>query len=349
MTLATSTNLKPRTTNLFVGLLRSEHIVLWLSLLYFAALVPFTPSFTTRENLANILISLLPLFIVAVGQTLVLITGGIDLSVTSIIALASITGAAIMNSDNGWLAGYPLAVPAGILAMLLIGALIGLFNAVAITRFRMPPFIVTLTAMMFFSGLAIWFTQSKNIGNLPTPFNAIGGKTWLSFLVVAALAGAVHGMLSRSLWGRWLYAVGHNARASLISGVPVSGVIVSAYVASGMLAAVASVLYTGQTESGSPVLAQRLLLDVVGATVIGGTSLFGGKGTIIGTLFGVLFIKLIDNSLNLLDLSYFSIMMVKGAVILFAALMDSVRNRVLALSNSATSPRASPAWRCCDA
>jgi ribose/xylose/arabinose/galactoside ABC-type transport system permease subunit len=308
----------------------SEHLVLFLSVLYFAALAPFTPGFATLGNLGNILSTLLPLFVAAMGQTVVLITGGIDLSVTSVIALTSVAGAAIVNSDNGWLAGSSLAMPAGLVGMLLAGGSAGLLNGLAITKLRMPPFIVTLTAMMFLSGLAIWFTKSKNIGNLPSAFNALGGKTWLAFLVVGFLGAAAHLMLNRSLWGRWLYAVGHNARASLVSGVPVNGVIISAYVVSGLLAAVASVLYTGQAESGSPVLAQRLLLDIIGATVIGGTSLFGGKGRILWTLFGVLFIKLIDNSLNLLDLSYFSIMMVKGGVILFAALIDSVRNRLLA-------------------
>ncbi len=330
MMTAAATNSERRTTNPLVLLLQSEYLVLFLSVAYFVALAPFTPGFTSPGNFANILVTLLPLFIVAVGQTIVLITGGIDLSVTSIIALTSVTGAAVMTGDHGLLAGSPLAVPAAILAMLLVGALVGLLNGVAITQFKMPPFIVTLTSMMFFSGLAIWLTKSKNIGSLPAAFNAIGGKTWLAFLVVAALALAAHVMLNRSLWGRWLYAVGHNARASLVSGVPVAGVIISAYVVSGLLAAVASVLYTGQAESGSPVLAQRLLLDIVGATVIGGTSLFGGRGKILWTLFGVLFIKLIDNSLNLLDLSYFTIMMVKGAVILFAALMDSLRNKMTA-------------------
>ena len=309
-------------------LILSEYLVLFLSVLYFAALVPFTPGFASPENLANILATLLPLFIVAIGQTVVLVTGGIDLSVTSIMALTSIAGAAVMGGDHGWLAGSSLAVPAAILTMLVVGALVGLCNGVAITQFKMPPFIVTLTSMMFFSGLAIWLTKSKNIGNLPAAFNAIGGKTGLAFAVAAVLGLAAHLMLSRSLWGRWIYAVGHNARASFISGVPVSVVIVSAYVVSGVGAAVASVLYTGQAESGSPVLAQRLLLDVVGATVIGGTSLFGGRGKILWTLFGVLFLKLIDNSLNLLDLSYFTIMMVKGAVILFAALMDTARIRL---------------------
>lgn len=310
-------------------LMLSEYLVLFLSVLYFVALAPFTPGFATFGNCGNLLATLLPLFVVAMGLTFVLITGGIDLSVTSIIALTSVAGAATMNSSTGWLAGSPLAIPVGIAAMLLIGGAVGLLNGMAIAKFRMPPFIVTLTTMMFVSGLAIWLTQSKNINHLPAAFNALGGKTWVAFFITTALAVAAHVMLSRSLWGRWLYAVGHNARAALISGVPVDGVTVSAYVASGVLAALASVIYTGQAETGSPVMGQRILLDIIGATVIGGTSLFGGKGKVLWTLFGVLFIKLMDNSLNLLDLSYFSIMMVKGGVILFAALMDSMRNQVL--------------------
>jgi ribose/xylose/arabinose/galactoside ABC-type transport system permease subunit len=258
----------------------------------------------------------------------VLITGGIDLSVTSIIALCSVVGAMVMSGDQGWLAGSPLAVPAAILAMLAAGGLVGLLNGVAVTRFKMPPFIVTLTAMMFVSGLAVWLTQSRNIGNLPASFNAIGGKTALALAVAALLGLGTHLMMARSLWGRWLYAAGQNARAAWVSGVPVGSVVISAYVVCGLLAAVASILYTGQAESGSPVLTQRLLLDVVGATVIGGTSLFGGRGKVLWTLFGVLFLKLIDNSLNLLDLSHFTIMMVKGGVILLAALLDVARNRV---------------------
>jgi ribose/xylose/arabinose/galactoside ABC-type transport system permease subunit len=327
MTHVAATNPGPPTRTLPQRLLQSEYFVLLLSLVYAVALAPLTPGFVTGDNFLNLLSTLLPLFLVAVGQTLVLITGGIDLSVTSTIALASVTGAAIMNTQAGWLAGHPLAVPVALLAMLLVGGFVGLVNGLAITRGRMPPFMVTLTTMMFVSGLAIWLTKSKNIGPLPAAFNALGGKVGWAFLIVALLGGAAHVMLERSLWGRWLYAVGHNARAALISGLPVQGVLLSAYVASGVLAAAAGVLYTGQAESGSPVLAQRLLLDIVGATVLGGTSLFGGKGKILWTLFGVLFLKLLDNTLNLLDLSYFSIMMVKGGVILLAALADAVRNR----------------------
>jgi ribose/xylose/arabinose/galactoside ABC-type transport system permease subunit len=315
---------------LLVRSLRSEHLTLLLCVLYFASLAPFTPGFTTQSNFANVLTTLLPLFVVAVGETVVLIGGGIDLSVTSIIALCSITGAAVMSGDHGWLAGHPLAVPVGIAAVLLTGALVGGLNGLAVTWFRMPPFIVTLTSMMFFSGLAIWLTQSKNIGNLPPAFNAIGSRLWMALPVTLLVGGGAHFLLSRTLGGRWLYAVGHNAQTARISGVPVQEVLVGTYILSGFFAALASILYTGQAESGSPILGQKLLLDIIGATVIGGTSLFGGKGKILSTLFGVLFIKLIDNSLNLLDLSYFTIMMVKGGVILFAACLDALRNKVLA-------------------
>lgn len=319
-----------RLAPLLVRSLRSEYLILLLCLLYFVSLAPFTPGFTAPANFANVLTTLLPLFIVAVGQTMVLVGGGIDLSVTSVIALCSITGATVMNGDHGWLAGHPLAVPIGVAAMLFVGALAGGANGLAITWFRMPPFIVTLTSMMFFSGLAILLTQSKNIGNLPPAFNSIGSRLWMALPVTVLLGGGAHFLLARTLGGRWLYAVGHNSQAARISGVPVPGVLVASYVLSGLCAAVASILYTGQAESGSPILAQKLLLDIIGATVIGGTSLFGGKGKILWTLFGVLFIKLIDNSLNLLDLSYFSIMMVKGGVILFASFMDALRNKVLA-------------------
>jgi len=310
-----------------ISALNSEFFVLFLALAYFAALAPFTPGFFSGSNLAALLPALLPLFVVAAGQTIVLITGGIDLSLTSTIALCSITGAAVMTQDNHLLGGHGLAVPLGLVAMLAVGALVGVVNGLSVARLKMPPFIVTLTTMMFVSGLAIWLTRSRNIGNLPPLFNGIGGRAAPCFLVALAAGLAAHVLLSRTLLGRWLYAIGHNARAARISGVPVERVTVAAYVLSGALAAVASILYTGQAESGSPVLAQRLLLDVVAATVIGGSSLFGGRGKILGTLFGVIFIKLIDNSLNLLDLSYFTIMVVKGAVILLASLVDSLRSK----------------------
>jgi ribose/xylose/arabinose/galactoside ABC-type transport system permease subunit len=312
---------------MFQRLLRSEYLVFLLSAAYFLLLAPFAPGFASAQNLGNIAANVLPLFIVSVGQTYVLITGGIDLSAVSTIGLASISGAFVMSSQQGWLGGSLWAVPVGIGAMVAVGVLLGLLNGSAIAALRMPAFIVTLTFMMFCGGLAIWLTQSQKIGGLPGAFTVIGKNIWLTLLLTSLLGAAAHLCLSRTLLGRWLYAVGHNPRAALVSGVPVNRVVISAYVVSGVCASAAAIIYTGRLETGDPVLVQKILLDIVGATVIGGTSLYGGKGKVIWTLFGVLFITLIDNSLNLMGHSHFTIMMVKGGVILAAAIIDSLKNR----------------------
>jgi ribose/xylose/arabinose/galactoside ABC-type transport system permease subunit len=328
MSVTATTNHEPRTPTLFVRLFQSEYWTLLLCAAYFVALAPFTPGFATTGNLANVFSAMLPLLVVATGQTVVLITAGIDLSVTSIIALASVTGALLINGDNGLLAGRAAAVPAGLVVMPALGAAIGLLNGTVITQLRMPPFIVTLAGMMFFSGFAIWLTESKSIASLPPGFLALGKNVWLAGAIATAAAAGGHLLLTRTVLGRWIYAVGHNAKVALVSGVPVHRVLVLAYVCSGLCAGVAAVLITGRLESGSPVHWRSNLLDIIGATVIGGTSLYGGRGKVLWTVFGVLFLTLLDNSLNLLNLSHFTIMMVKGAVILAAAALDAVRNRL---------------------
>lgn len=308
----------------------SEYLVLWLSLVYFAALAPFTAGFASWSNLQTILGYALPLLVVSVGLTLVLIIGGIDLSVTSIIALASVVGGKIMSADEGWLAGNALAVPAGVVAMLLAGVVIGSVNGFAVTVCRIPAFIATLTTMMFVSGLAIWFTLSRKIGGLPSGFVLLGQKLWIVAAITGAATWLAHVALSKTLYGKWLYAIGHNARAAIVSGVPVERVTFFTYVVSGLFAGLASILFTAALETGNPEMARDNLLDVVGAVVIGGTSLYGGKGRVIGTVFGVLFLALVDNSLNLVGLNFYTITMVKGGVILAAALTDALRNKFLA-------------------
>jgi len=312
----------------------SEYLVLYLSVLYFLAAWPLVPGLASGANLRDIFSNMLPLLVVAIGETFVLIAAGIDLSVTSIIALCSVVGASLMTADNRVLGGSVFAVPVGILAMLIVGLLIGAFNGATIAWFNMPPFIVTLATMMFFSGFAIWFTQSNKISNLPSGFTMLGeGALWFvpyALIITVVLALLAHLVLSRTLFGRRVYAIGHNVKAAAISGVPVKRTTLFAYLVSAFCAAVASILYTARLETGDPVLGQKILLDIIGATVIGGTSLFGGKGKVIWTVFGVLFITLIDNSLNMRGLSHFVIMIVKGAVILGAALLDATRNRWLA-------------------
>lgn len=319
-----------RITNRLVG---SEFFVLYLCCATFIAFAPFTPGFASPENLGNILIACLPLLVLATGQTLVLITGGIDLSVTASIGLSSVVGALVMGGDAGWLRGSPAAMPVAIVAMLATGALVGLFNGACIAWLRMPAFMVTLTTTMFFSGFAIWLAKkivnAESIYNLPAAFLALGNQAWLAVLLALLAAILAHLLLSCTLLGRWLYAIGHNPRASLISGVPVGGVTVSAYVLSGMFAAMAAVLLTARLETGSPNHGKALLLDVIGAAVIGGTSLFGGKGKVMWTVFGVLFLSLLGNGLNLLNLSDFMITIIKGAIILVAALLDVWRSKLV--------------------
>jgi ribose/xylose/arabinose/galactoside ABC-type transport system permease subunit len=288
------------------------------------------PGFATPENFANVLLAMLPLLIVASGQTVVLVTAGIDLSVTSIVALTSVAGAAVCTSDGGWLAGNIAAVPVAILLMLAIGAIVGGINGSCVATLKMPPFMVTLTTMIFISGLAIWLTQSRSISGLPSGFLILGKNIWVALGIAIAIALSVEMLLSRTLLGLAWRAIGSNPQTARVSGVHVTRSIVLAYVTSGICAAIASILITAQLESGSPSQWENNLLDVIGATVIGGTSLFGGRGSVWWTAGGVLLLSLIDNSLNLLNLSHFTIMITKGSVILLAAYLDTLRHRMRA-------------------
>ena len=238
----------------------------------------------------------------------------------------------LLSPDGGFLSGHALAVPVAIIIMLAAGVLIGLVNGISVAKFKMPPFMVTLISMMFFSGLAIYLTASENITNLPPAFIALGksglGVVSFSFLAALLLAALAHFILKHTIFGRWLYAVGINIRTSIVSGIPTDRVIISAYAFSGFCAAVGSILYSARLEGGRPTLGQDLLLDIIGAAVIGGISLFGGKGKVIWAFYGVLFFVLLANSLNMMNLSYFTINIVKGSVILLAAFLDVMRVRL---------------------
>jgi ribose/xylose/arabinose/galactoside ABC-type transport system permease subunit len=329
----------------------SEYFVLYLSILLFLIILPIRPKIASFINISNVLSNIWPLFAIAIGQTFVLIVAGIDLSQTSIMALTSVIGAAIMTSQVnpilfeksplwGWvlsnnggpLAGNSLAVPVAVFTMFAFGVIIGYINGNAVARLKMPPFMVTLVSQMFFGAFAIYLTKSENIIHLPDGYIALG-KGELGFIPVAMIITLGLGFISYFILnytklGQWLYATGTNIKTSIVSGVPTKKVIIFAYSFSGFCAALSSVLYSARLEMGRPTLGASLLLDIVGATIIGGTSLFGGKGKVKWTLFGVLFFRLLDNSLNLLNLSFFTINIVKGSIILLAALIDVTRNRL---------------------
>lgn len=311
----------------FRRLLASEYLIFVCSIVLILIASPLTPGFATFGNCSNLLMVLSPLLLAAFGLTIVMIAGGIDLSITATIAFTSICGAGIMSSDVGLLRGSSLAVPAAILCMLLAGGMVGLFNGIAIAYLKMPAFMVSLTTMIFLFGFATWLTGSRNIDLLPESFVVPATSVWITLPFTIGVAALAYLFLSQSIFGRWLIAIGQNRETSIVSGVPTKPVLVGSYLVSGLFAATASMLYMAQLETGSPTLAKNLLLDVVGAVVIGGTSLFGGRGKLQWTFGGVLFITLLDNVLNLQNLSHSTVMMAKGMFILLAASVDTMRYR----------------------
>jgi ribose/xylose/arabinose/galactoside ABC-type transport system permease subunit len=231
---------------------------------------------------------------------------------------------------------------------------IGLINGFFIARFNMPAFMVTLVSLMFFSSAGIWLTQSQNIVNLPAEFSRLGSGDLVSFyfgekveatikrrdilsfitypvVIAAALALFADVILRFTVFGRYIYAVGSNWKTAEVSGVPVRRVIILVFVFSGFCAAVASILYSGRLGGGRPTIGSgAALLDIIGATVISGTSFSGGKGKISWTFMGVVFFVLLGNTLNYMGLSAFYIDVVKGGIILAAAALDVARTRLLA-------------------
>jgi ribose/xylose/arabinose/galactoside ABC-type transport system permease subunit len=322
-------------------LLLSDSLILLLCAAYFLIMIPLVPNWTSVASMSNVLQAMLPLFVVAVGQMFVLIIAGVDLSVTAIVGLVAVVGASIMTSNGGYLAGHALAMPVAVLAMLVTGTFIGLINGVSVAWGRMPPFMVTLATGMFFAGAAIWYnvfhTETSSIAGLPRSFTALANDSIPrvpNFLWLVAVAGLVaHMLLRHTVFGRELYAVGLNREAARVSGVRVQRTIVGAFVICAVFAAIGGVVYTAQLETGDPRMGQRILLDVIGAAVIGGTSLFGGKGAVVWTFFGVLFLTLIDASLAMLGIADAYVLVAKGAVILFAATLDAVRHRLLGSSS----------------
>jgi ribose transport system permease protein len=329
--------------------LLSRYLVLLLTALYVLAILPFTTNLLSTGNLTNILSNYWPLLVVAVGQTFVLVVAGIDLSQTSIMAVANVAAAMIVTERLnpalfeksafwGWLLGPdggPLpgagGVPVAVLVAVLVGALIGLGNGLAVSRLGMPAFMVTLASYLFFAAFAVWATKSENVTGLPDAYAALGTGAVLGvpipLLLAVGVAVVAHLLLARTVFGRYLYAVGANPRAATVSGVPRARVVTAAYVVSGVCASLGAILYSARLEAGRPTLGANLLLDVVGACVIGGVSLFGGKGNVLGAAMGVLLFVVLANGLNLLQLPFYTVMVVKGGVILVAVLLDVVRLR----------------------
>jgi ribose/xylose/arabinose/galactoside ABC-type transport system permease subunit len=303
-------------------------------LLDLAALLLFSmtvPAFLSAANLQALALSALALLLLATGQTIVLISGGIDLSAPAVVGLASVAGALVMSEGHGLLSGAPLAGIAGIAAMLAVGSGAGVLNGLAIGMLRIPPFMATLTMATFAAGLAVWLARygagTETLYGLPRLVTTIGRTPLLMIGLTLLALALVHVVLEHTVLGRSIRAAGFSPATARVSGVRILDVIVRTYMLSGALAALAALIITAQLETASPAHGRPLLLDVIGASVIGGTSLAGGVGTIAATALGVAFLALLGNGLTLLNLSDFVITIVKGLVILAAALVDVWRRR----------------------
>jgi len=288
-------------------------VILWI----------LTPYFLTVSNLLNVAEQTSINAIVAVGMTYVILSGGIDLSVGSIVALSGVVLGLALRSDQ------PLAV--AVLAALVSGAGCGVANGLLVSLGGLPPFIVTLGTMSIARGAALLVTEGRPISGFAAPFRAVAtgriGFVPAPVIVTAGVYVLAHLVLTRTTFGRYVYAIGGNEEATRLSGVAVRFHKAMIYVVSGLMSAVAAVILTARLNSAQPIAGMMYELDAIAATVIGGTSLMGGEGTLGGTLVGALIMGVLRNGLNLLGVSSFLQQIVIGGVIVVAVLLDTVLKR----------------------
>jgi ribose transport system permease protein len=277
-----------------------------------------SPSFLTWPNLANILQQSSINACIALGMTLVIISGGIDLSVGPVAALSATLGAAMM------VAGVP--VPIAIGGAILIGMGCGLFNGVLIAWGGLQPFIVTLGGLSLFRALALIYTGGTPIFGLPVEFRAITNGAVLGLpmpvIIVGCLAFVAWVVLTKTPLGEYLMAVGGNPEAARVAGVPVTLTKLSAYMISGGLAAIASLILIGRLGAAEPTLGTLWELDAIAASAIGGASLMGGRGSIVGTLIGCIILGSLRNGLTLMNVQAFYQLLATGIIIIVAMLID---------------------------
>ena len=277
-----------------------------------------SPAFASTENVMNVLRQNAFTAIVSAGMTFVILTAGIDLSVGSVVGLSGVLCADVMVHGHG--------VAAGVLAGVAAGVAVGAVNGLIVTRIRIPSFIVTLAMMMVARGAALKYTDARTISGLPPSFALFADNT-ASIVMIGSVFVLSWIVLTRTPFGRHVYAIGGNADAAWLSGVRVGRVEFAVYVLCGAAAGIAGVLSAARLHVGYPRAGEFAELDSIAAVVVGGTSLFGGRGSIWGTLAGVLFIGVLNNGLNLFNVSPYDQMIAKGAVLAVAASIDSLRRR----------------------
>lgn len=299
--------------------------LLWVLIAMCIAAALISDAFLNPFNLINVARQVALFGIVSVGMTFVILTAGIDLAVGSIIAVTAVTSALLLNAD----APVALVIPAG----LAIGVLLGAINGAGITLGRLPPFIMTLGMMVMGRGLAMTISDGHPI-HFP---DASGEFAWLGqghvlrlpvpVWIFAAVASVAYVVLRYTAFGRNIYAVGSNPEAARLAGIDVRLVVFAVYVISGALSSLTALIFVSRLTVGEPVAGVGMELEAIAVTVIGGTSLFGGEGSVLGTVIGAAIFAVLANILNLAGVSPFTQQIVKGAIIVLAVLFEMHRRR----------------------
>lgn len=282
-----------------------------------------SPYFLSTLNIYHIFQQVSVVAVLAVGQSFVIFTAGIDLSQGAVLALCSVVGGTVMVSQN--------SLPLGVLVALGIGAGAGTTSGLLITRVKLVPFIATLAMLGVASGSALLYTQGQPVFGLPASFTAFGANGIYVFpyivMVAAGIAIVFQFYSTQTRGGRYVYAIGSNPRAAAIAGIPASRVLVGVYALSGLLTGVAALLQVAYVDSGQPSSNTSLLLESIAAVVIGGGSLFGGEGMIWGTMIGALLIAVLYNGTELLGISSYIQTILLGVVVVIAVGIDNLRRK----------------------
>jgi len=293
------------------------------------AMTFLSENFATSDNFFNVMRQVSVNLCISIGMTLVILTGGIDLSVGSVLALSGAVAAGLFKNGMS-LEGPGLFIGftfwGSVFAALLIGAALGAFNGLMITRFKLPPFVATLGMLTIARGLTMLYTNGFPITGLGESFSYLGTgwftgvpmPVWIALIVVAFFAF----FMKKTATGRYIFAIGGNEKASLLSGIKVNKVLLLVYTFAGVLSAIAGLLVTARLDSAQPNAGSGYELDAIAAVVIGGTSMSGGKGSIAGTVVGALIIGVLNNGLVLLNVSPFWQQVIKGFVIIGAVVLD---------------------------
>lgn len=304
-----------------------NNTMLFFAVILFAACLIGVPRFATGGNMMNILIQVSINALIACGMTFVILSDGIDLSVGSVAAIAGVAGASVIKQMPD--AGIPLCLAVILAVAVVVGALCGAVNGFCIARLNVPPFIATLAMMNVARGLAYVFTDAKPVFGLPDSFGWLGlrsvGVIPVSIILMVAVIVVSYIVLSKTCFGRYIYAVGSNREVARLTGINVTVTRFWVYVISGILAALAGLLLASKMQNGQAAAATGYELNAIAAVAMGGTSMSGGRGGIPQTVIGLFVIGIINNALSLIGVSSYWQTVSMGAIILFAVIIDQFR------------------------